>query len=121
LQQQNAQSLGADIFLPELEMSALGMDVYLPHLLNHYCPSGPSESERNFNGKTGFFPDVKGLSRSSPLRRDRTREVSMSTKDSLLANVIALALIGILAGALAGLGVGMLTGRSASSTSTTSQ
>lgn len=42
----------------------------------------------------------------------------MRSKDSFPGNVIVLALMGILAGALAGLGVGAMTGRSASSTTT---
>lgn len=45
----------------------------------------------------------------------------MKRKDSILANVMVLALIGILAGAIAGFGVGAMTGRSALSTTTTSQ
>lgn len=42
----------------------------------------------------------------------------MRSKSSLLESVIVLALLGILAGAIAGLGVGMLTGRSPSTTTT---
>ena len=40
----------------------------------------------------------------------------MKPKDSILAHVVVLALIGILAGVLGGLGVGVITGHSASST-----
>lgn len=45
----------------------------------------------------------------------------MKPKDSILANVIVLALIGILTGAIAGLGVGVVTAHPASSTSTASE
>jgi len=43
----------------------------------------------------------------------------MRSKTSIFENIIVLALIGILAGAVAGLGVGAMTGRSPSTTSGT--
>jgi hypothetical protein len=42
----------------------------------------------------------------------------MRSKTSIFENVIVLALIGILAGAIAGLGVGAMTGRTPSATTT---
>jgi hypothetical protein len=42
----------------------------------------------------------------------------MRSKTSIFENIIMLALIGILAGAVAGLGIGAMTGRSSSTTST---
>jgi len=79
----------------------------------HFFLSLPKES--NLSGKKVFFSEIKGHG-SPPLRRDGTREVSMKPKDSILAHVVVLALIGILAGVLGGLGVGVITGHSASST-----
>jgi hypothetical protein len=45
----------------------------------------------------------------------------MGAKNSILETVIALALLGILAGAVGGLGVGLVTGRSPSGSSTSTQ
>jgi len=46
---------------------------------------------------------------------------SMGAKGSILETVIALVLLGILAGAVGGLGVGLVTGRSPSGSSTSTQ
>ena len=43
----------------------------------------------------------------------------MKSKTSILENILVLALIGLLAGGVAGLGIGVLTGRTPSSASTT--
>jgi len=45
----------------------------------------------------------------------------MKANNTLLANAMVLALLGILAGAVAGIGVGLLTGRSPAPSSTGSQ
>lgn len=77
---------------------------------------GVEKNSATFMAKQGCFPASEGPPQIlTPLPR---REVSMRSKDSFLGNVIVLALMGILAGALAGLGVGAMTGRSASSTTT---
>jgi hypothetical protein len=46
-------------------------------------------------------------------------ESPMKSKTSILENILVLALIGLLVGGVAGLGIGVLTGRTPSSTSTT--
>lgn len=43
----------------------------------------------------------------------------MRSKTSIFENIIVLALIGILAGAIAGLGIGAMTGRTPSASSST--
>ena len=42
----------------------------------------------------------------------------MKSKTSILENILVLALIGILTGGIAGLGIGVLTGRTPSASST---
>jgi len=73
---------------------------------------------RNLRNTPVFNPTFRGL--SVAMLSARTPEVRMRSKSSIFENILVLVLIGILAGAVASLGVGALTGRS-SSTTTTSQ
>jgi hypothetical protein len=88
-------------------------------LLSPTLSSAAVKNEAQLSWKESVLFRIQG-SATDP-DRFAAREVSMKPKNSILANVMVLALIGILAGAIAGFGVGAITGRSASSTTTTSQ
>ena len=71
-----------------------------------------------FRNPPGFNPTFRGPASRELHVIARTPEVRMGSKTSIFENILVLVLIGVLAGAVAGLGVGALTGRSPSTTTT---